>query len=114
MSPPGAPGTAPLINNKLRSSSTRTSFDRGISGSSGKFSLSGMGSGGVRRGQVGDDSENLNPEDVHRSLRSTANAIQNYSFDYSPARFGGLDETRMGKLDLLDSSKGSPNRPSLQ
>ena len=28
-----------------------------------------------------DDSENLNPEDVHQSLRSTANAIQNYTFD---------------------------------
>merc|ERR1719334_742171 len=31
-----------------------------------------------------DDSENLNPlEDVHQSLRSTANAIQNYPFDSS-------------------------------
>ena len=28
-----------------------------------------------------DDSENLNPEEVHKSLRSTANAIQNYTFD---------------------------------
>merc|ERR1719412_2419544 len=28
-----------------------------------------------------DDSENMNPEDVHMSLRSTANAIQNYSFE---------------------------------
>ena len=28
-----------------------------------------------------DDAENLNPEDIHQSLRSTANAIQNYSFD---------------------------------
>ena len=28
-----------------------------------------------------DDSENLNPEEVHKSLRSTANAIQNYSFE---------------------------------
>ena len=27
-----------------------------------------------------DDSENLNPEDVNKSLRLTANAIQNYSF----------------------------------
>ena len=100
------------------SSSTRSSYERGVagggSGSGGKFSLAGMGSssgaggGGIRRGQVGDDSENLNPEDIHRSLRSTANAIQNYSFDYSPARFGGLDETRMGKMDLLDASKGSP------
>ena len=65
---------------------------------------------GYRRGSSNtpDDSENLNPEDVHRSLRSTANAIQNYSFDYSPARFGGLDDTRMGKLDLVDGSKGSP------
>ena len=36
-----------------------------------------------------DDSENLNPEDVHKSLRSTANAIQNYSFDSSPGAGGG-------------------------
>ena len=28
-----------------------------------------------------DDSENMNPEEVHKSLRSTANAIQNYSFE---------------------------------
>ena len=28
-----------------------------------------------------DDAENLNPEEIHQSLRSTANAIQNYSFD---------------------------------
>ena len=28
-----------------------------------------------------DDAENLNPEDIHQSLRSTANAIQNYSFE---------------------------------
>lgn len=32
-----------------------------------------------------DDSENLNPEDVHQSLRSTANAIQNYTFDSAVA-----------------------------
>ena len=28
-----------------------------------------------------DDAENLNPEEIHQSLRSTANAIQNYTFD---------------------------------
>ena len=28
-----------------------------------------------------DNEENLNPEEIHQSLRSTANAIQNYSFD---------------------------------
>ena len=28
-----------------------------------------------------DDSENLNPDEVNKSLRLTANAIQNYSFD---------------------------------
>ena len=32
-----------------------------------------------------DDSENLNPEEVHKSLRSTANAIQNYTFDSAVA-----------------------------
>jgi len=52
-----------------------------------------------------DDSENLNPEDVHKSLRSTANAIQNYSFD-SPG-MGILNESKM-RFDLLDGSAGSP------
>ena len=28
-----------------------------------------------------DDAENLNPEEIHQSLRSTASAIQNYTFD---------------------------------
>ncbi len=61
-----------------------------------------------------DDSENLNPEEVHKSLRSTANAIQNYSFD-SP---GILNESKM-RFDILDgggsgggsasgSNKGTP------
>ena len=50
---------------------------------------------------TGDDSENYNPEDVHKSLRSTANAIQNYSFD-SP---GILNESKM-RFDFLDSGSG--------
>lgn len=57
-----------------------------------------------RRASAGlppDDSENLNPEEVHKSLRSTANAIQNYSFD-SP---GILNESRM-RYDILDGGGG--------
>lgn len=44
------------------------------------------------------DSENLNPEDVHKNLRFTASAIQNYSFD-SP---GDLSDG--SKLTLVNNS----------
>lgn len=47
-----------------------------------------------------DDSENLNPEDVHKSLRSTANAIQNYSFDSSSSPPQALFKNR----DLTDAA----------
>ena len=47
-----------------------------------------------------DDSENLNPEEVHKSLRSTANAIQNYSFEAK----SNVDElpSLADKMSLLD------------
>merc|ERR1719376_1222782 len=57
----------------------------------GRTSSSGVSSGGVGGGGGAaydpsiDDSENLNPEDIHKSLRSTANAIQNYTFDSANA-----------------------------
>ena len=44
-----------------------------------------------------DDSENLNPEDVNKSLRLTANAIQNYSFDKEK-----LCDISMPTCDLAD------------
>ena len=44
------------------------------------------------------DSENLNPEDVNKSLRLTANAIQNYSFD----RVDKLCDISMPSYDLAD------------
>merc|ERR1719330_1460624 len=44
------------------------------------------------------DSENLNPEDVHKSLRSTANAIQNYSFEAKTDDLPSLAD----KMSLLD------------
>ena len=47
-----------------------------------------------------DDSENLNPEDVHKSLRSTANAIQNYSFDLSSSS----SPLQQQKGDLTDAA----------
>ncbi|XP_071744955.1 CLIP-associating protein 2 isoform X22 [Lepeophtheirus salmonis] len=49
-----------------------------------------------------DDSENLNPEDVIKSLRSTANAIQNYSFDSKDIRdTGEMDFATAGLEDSL-------------
>ena len=45
-----------------------------------------------------DDSENLNPEDVNKSLRLTANAIQNYSFD----RMDKICDISMPNCDLAD------------
>ncbi len=47
-----------------------------------------------------DDSENLNPEEVHKSLRSTANAIQNYSFESKSDDLPSL----MDKMNLLDKN----------
>ena len=44
------------------------------------------------------DSENLNPEDVNKSLRLTANAIQNYSF----ANVDKLCDISMPSYDLAD------------
>ena len=57
-----------------------------------------------------DDSENLNPDyDIHKSLRNTANAIQNYSFDSSAqggasASAGGMRDGKL-KLDLSAASQ---------
>jgi len=45
-----------------------------------------------------DDSENLAPEDVNKSLRLTANAIQNYSFD----KVDKLCDISMPSCDLAD------------
>merc|ERR1719270_905482 len=45
-----------------------------------------------------DDSEHLNPEDVNKSLRLTANAIQNYSFD----RMDKICDISMPNCDLAD------------
>ena len=45
-----------------------------------------------------DDSENLNPDDVNKSLRLTANAIQNYSFD----KVDKLCDISMPACDLAD------------
>ena len=49
-----------------------------------------------------DDSENLNPEEVHKSLRSTANAIQNYSFEAKSDELPSLSD-KMSLLDLGQS-----------
>lgn len=53
-----------------------------------------------------DDSENLNPEEVHKSLRSTANAIQNYSFEAKSqgSTSHGVDDlpSLADKMSLLD------------
>jgi len=51
-----------------------------------------------QRGMDPDDSENLNPEDVNKSLRLTANAIQNYSF----ANVDKLCDISMPSCDLAD------------
>ena len=75
-----------------------------------------------------DDSENMNPEDVHKSLRSTASAIQNYAFDSSTGASGGAGpspgssrtkffqpptslsslEDKMSLMDLGSAGDGSP------
>ena len=49
-----------------------------------------------------DDSENLNPEEVHKSLRSTANAIQNYSFEAKSDDLPSLAD----KMSLLEIESG--------
>jgi len=45
-----------------------------------------------------DDSENMNPDEVNKSLRLTANAIQNYSFD----KVDMLSDISMPNCDLAD------------
>lgn len=61
---------------------------------------------GSRTGSGVENTENMNPEDVHKSLRSTANAIQNYAFESSPKigqsspGMASLEE----KMSLLDMS----------
>ena len=45
-----------------------------------------------------DDSENMNPDEVNKSLRLTANAIQNYSFD----KVDKLCDISMPSCDLAD------------
>merc|ERR550519_3270904 len=45
-----------------------------------------------------DDSENINPDEVNKSLRLTANAIQNYSFD----KVDKLCDISMPSCDLAD------------
>merc|ERR1712223_1553537 len=52
-----------------------------------------------------DDSENLNPEEVHKSLRSTANAIQNYSFEAKTDDLPSLAD----KMSLLDIGSAGNN-----
>eukprot|EP00096_Caligus_rogercresseyi_P004598 TRINITY_DN1894_c0_g1_i8.p1 TRINITY_DN1894_c0_g1~~TRINITY_DN1894_c0_g1_i8.p1 ORF type:complete len:1296 (-),score=334.58 TRINITY_DN1894_c0_g1_i8:1093-4980(-) len=67
-----------------------------------------------------DDSENLNPEQVRKSLHSTANAIQNYSYD--PKEEGttgstevdfsaGLEE-KLARLELSSMDISLLNEPS--
>ena len=53
-----------------------------------------------------DDSENLNPEEVHKSLRSTANAIQNYSFEAKSDELPSLSD-KMSLLDIGINRNGS-------
>jgi len=45
-----------------------------------------------------DDSENMNPDEVNKSLRLTANAIQNYSFD----KVDKLSDISIPNCDLAD------------
>ena len=45
-----------------------------------------------------DDSENMNPDEVNKSLRLTANAIQNYSFE----KVEKMDITLAANADLAD------------
>jgi len=45
-----------------------------------------------------DDSENMNPDEVNKSLRLTANAIQNYSFD----KVDKLSDISLPNCDLAD------------
>ena len=45
-----------------------------------------------------DDSENMNPDEVNKSLRLTANAIQNYSFE----KVDKMDITLAANADLAD------------
>ena len=52
-----------------------------------------------------DDSENLNPEDVHQSLRSTANAIQNYTFDSAVS--SGVTAAAAAASKTFDSSSSA-------
>ena len=58
-----------------------------------------------------DDSENLNPEEVHKSLRSTANAIQNYSFEAKSDELPSLSD-KMSLLDLGQNRNGSAGSSS--
>ena len=55
-----------------------------------------------------DDAENLNPEDVHKSLRSTANAIQNYSFEAKSDDIPSLAE-KMSLMNLGMTGDNSKN-----
>lgn len=61
-----------------------------------------------------DDSENLNPEEVHKSLRSTANAIQNYSFEMAKSSTAASDDlpSLADKMSLLEIDGGKSNGSS--
>lgn len=71
-----------------------------------------------------DDSENLNPEDIQQSLRTTANAIQNYSFDATSndfksnlsidAMIKGSSTTLEEKMALLDLTSTPPRNGDSQ
>jgi len=57
-----------------------------------------------------DDSENMNPDEVNKSLRLTANAIQNYSFD----KVDKMDLGRAASGDLADEKDSGISQVSLE
>merc|ERR1719507_2291131 len=65
-----------------------------------------------------DDSENMNPDEVNKSLRLTANAIQNYSFDkvdkmdLGRAASGGLADEKDSGISQVSLDGGLPGLES--
>jgi len=57
-----------------------------------------------------DDSENMNPDEVNKSLRLTANAIQNYSFE----KVDKMDITLAANADLADEKDSGISQVSLE
>lgn len=61
-----------------------------------------------------DDSENLNPDEVNKSLRLTANAIQNYSFDTGKGDHRKKSQEMLTGVDLPDEKDSGISQVSAE